>query len=86
MPCILFVFPTISGKLDKGGVMKAICSGFEETTDPPVCLSEGIVSNMSSETGNCFCLVYFAIGMLILVPDLNSAVGLTVWNYKSLSC
>jgi hypothetical protein len=55
--------------------MKAICSGFEETTDPPVCLSEGIVSNMLSETGNCFCLIYFAIGMLILVPDLNSAVG-----------
>lgn len=30
-----------SGKLDKGAVMKAICSGFQETTDPPVCLSEG---------------------------------------------
>jgi hypothetical protein len=39
------VFPTISGKLDKGGVMKAICSGFEETTDPPVCLSEGVETN-----------------------------------------
>lgn len=31
----------LSGKLDKGAVMKAICSGFQETTDPPVCLSEG---------------------------------------------
>lgn len=25
--------------------MKAICSGFEETTDPPVCLSEGVETN-----------------------------------------
>ncbi|KAL8102081.1 hypothetical protein AgCh_026823 [Apium graveolens] len=29
------------GKLDKGAVLKAICSGFEETTEPDVCLSEG---------------------------------------------
>uniref|UniRef100_A0A453I5R0 Vacuolar sorting receptor thioredoxin-like domain-containing protein n=2 Tax=Aegilops tauschii subsp. strangulata TaxID=200361 RepID=A0A453I5R0_AEGTS len=30
------------GKLDKGAVLKAICSGFEETTEPAICLSEGM--------------------------------------------
>ncbi|KAM1640077.1 hypothetical protein ACFXTN_009278 [Malus domestica] len=29
------------GKLDKGAVLKAICSGFLENTEPAVCLSEG---------------------------------------------
>lgn len=37
----LWLITESSGKLDKGAVMKAICSGFQETTDPPVCLSEG---------------------------------------------
>jgi hypothetical protein len=29
------------GKLERTAVLKAICSGFKETTDPPVCLSSG---------------------------------------------
>lgn len=29
------------GKLEKGAVMKAICAGFEETTEPAICLSSG---------------------------------------------
>ena len=29
------------GKLAKGAVLKAICAGFEETTEPAVCLSGG---------------------------------------------
>jgi hypothetical protein len=29
------------GKLAKSAVLKAICSGFEETTEPSVCLSTG---------------------------------------------
>jgi len=33
-----FFFP---GKLEKGAVMKAICAGFEETTEPAICLSSG---------------------------------------------
>jgi hypothetical protein len=32
----------ISGKLDKVAVLKAICAGFEETTEPAICLSEGL--------------------------------------------
>ena len=30
-----------TGKLDKGAVLKAICAGFEEKTEPAVCLSPG---------------------------------------------
>ena len=31
-----------AGKLDKGAVLKAVCAGFKESTEPPVCLSPGI--------------------------------------------
>ena len=31
----------LTGKLEKGAVLKAICSGFEETTEPAVCLTDG---------------------------------------------
>lgn len=37
MICLL----PVSGKMDKGPVLKAICAGFEETTEPAICLSEG---------------------------------------------
>lgn len=30
-----------TGKLEKGAVLKAICAGFEETTEPAACLSDG---------------------------------------------
>lgn len=43
------------GKLDKGAVLKAICSGFEETTEPDVCLSEEIQTNECLEhNGGCW--------------------------------
>lgn len=29
------------GKLERSAVLKAICAGFKETTDPPVCLNRG---------------------------------------------
>jgi hypothetical protein len=45
LPTLIINQRQYRGKLDKGGVMKAICSGFEETTDPPVCLSEGVETN-----------------------------------------
>lgn len=31
----------VAGKLDKGAVLKAICAGFKESTEPAVCLSDG---------------------------------------------
>jgi hypothetical protein len=46
------IFPTLvinnrqyRGKLDKIAIVKAICAGFEETTEPVVCLSEDIQTN-----------------------------------------
>ncbi|KAF3785794.1 Vacuolar-sorting receptor 3, partial [Nymphaea thermarum] len=32
-------------KLEKGAVLKAVCAGFQETTDPPVCLGSDIETN-----------------------------------------
>ncbi|RDX88078.1 Vacuolar-sorting receptor 1, partial [Mucuna pruriens] len=43
------------GKLEKGAVMKAICAGFEETTDPAVCLSSDVETNECLENnGGCW--------------------------------
>lgn len=43
------------GKLEKGAVLKAICSGFEETTDPAVCLSTDVETNECLENnGGCW--------------------------------
>ena len=29
------------GKLERNAVLKAVCAGFKETTEPPICLSGG---------------------------------------------
>ncbi|XP_043713336.1 vacuolar-sorting receptor 3-like [Telopea speciosissima] len=43
------------GKLEKGAVLKAICSGFEETTEPAVCLSNDIETNECLDNnGGCW--------------------------------
>ncbi|XP_039033947.1 vacuolar-sorting receptor 1-like isoform X1 [Hibiscus syriacus] len=43
------------GKLDRGAVLKAICAGFQETTEPAVCLSEEIETNECLENnGGCW--------------------------------
>ncbi|XP_072974967.1 vacuolar-sorting receptor 1-like isoform X2 [Typha angustifolia] len=43
------------GKLDKGAVLKAICAGFQETTEPAVCLDEGMETNECLENnGGCW--------------------------------
>ncbi|KAF5183208.1 Vacuolar-sorting receptor [Thalictrum thalictroides] len=43
------------GKLAKGAVLKAICSGFEETTEPAVCLSDDIETNECLDNnGGCW--------------------------------
>ncbi|XP_051133954.1 vacuolar-sorting receptor 3-like [Andrographis paniculata] len=43
------------GKLEKGAVLKAICSGFEETTEPSVCLSGNVETNECLDNnGGCW--------------------------------
>ncbi|KAI3474297.1 hypothetical protein Pfo_029085 [Paulownia fortunei] len=43
------------GKLDKGAVLKAICSGFEETTEPAICLARDMETNECLEnSGGCW--------------------------------
>ncbi|XP_042045797.1 vacuolar-sorting receptor 1-like [Salvia splendens] len=43
------------GKLDKGAVLKAICSGFEETTEPAICLTQDIQTNEClTNNGGCW--------------------------------
>lgn len=34
-------FTFLEGKLERTSVLKAICSGFKETSDPLICLSGG---------------------------------------------
>lgn len=43
------------GKLEKSAVLKAICAGFEETTEPAVCLSGDIQTNEClNNNGGCW--------------------------------
>ena len=42
------------GKLDKGAILKAICAGFEEKTEPAVCLSPGLMGVCNVVDSNVF--------------------------------
>ncbi|XP_071935618.1 vacuolar-sorting receptor 3 [Coffea arabica] len=43
------------GKLAKGAVLKALCAGFEETTEPAVCLSNDVETNECLDNnGGCW--------------------------------
>ena len=39
--CMILTLKRNTGKLERKAVLKAICAGFEETTEPNVCLSDG---------------------------------------------
>ncbi|CAI5929857.1 unnamed protein product [Closterium sp. NIES-64] len=43
------------GKLDPMGVLRAVCSGFEEATEPPVCLGADVQTNeCATNNGGCW--------------------------------
>lgn len=51
---VVFAFGAV-GKLDKTAVLKAICAGYLETTDPPICLSDTIETNECADNnGGCW--------------------------------
>ncbi|KAK8562829.1 hypothetical protein V6N12_010895 [Hibiscus sabdariffa] len=55
LPTIVVNNHQYRGKLAKVAVMKAICSGFEETTEPSVCLSSDVETNECLENnGGCW--------------------------------
>ncbi|KAL7598125.1 hypothetical protein Lser_V15G25931 [Lactuca serriola] len=62
------------GKLDKKAVLKAICSGFEETTEPPICLIYGKHVAGSAEWG-------FAWTVVLGVAAIG-IVGYTFYKYR----
>ncbi|PKA61785.1 Vacuolar-sorting receptor 1 [Apostasia shenzhenica] len=55
LPTIVINDRQYRGKLDKGAVLKAVCSGFKETTEPAVCLTEDVETNECLENnGGCW--------------------------------
>ncbi|KAI7726852.1 hypothetical protein M8C21_002789 [Ambrosia artemisiifolia] len=53
LPTLIINNRQFRGKLDKGTVLKAICSGFEETTEPDICLRDGYFQGESVPMPNC---------------------------------
>ncbi|CAN0920142.1 Vacuolar-sorting receptor 6 [Linum grandiflorum] len=55
LPTLVINNAQYRGKLERSAVLKAICAGFKEATDPPICLSPGLESNECLErNGGCW--------------------------------
>ncbi|XP_077233793.1 vacuolar-sorting receptor 3-like [Tasmannia lanceolata] len=55
LPTLIINNRQYRGKLEKGAILKAVCAGFEETTEPAVCLSGDIETNECLENnGGCW--------------------------------
>ncbi|XP_047319892.1 vacuolar-sorting receptor 1-like [Impatiens glandulifera] len=55
LPTLIINNRQYRGKLDKSTVLKAICSGFQETTEPAICLSEEMETNEClGNNGGCW--------------------------------
>ncbi|KAL4309963.1 hypothetical protein GQ457_01G024310 [Hibiscus cannabinus] len=55
LPTLVINNRQFRGKLDKRAVLKAICAGFQETTEPAICLTEDIQTNECLENnGGCW--------------------------------
>ncbi|XP_041023146.1 vacuolar-sorting receptor 6-like [Juglans microcarpa x Juglans regia] len=55
LPTVVINNVQYRGKLERSAVLKAICAGFKETTDPPVCLSGDIETNECAHEHNGGC-------------------------------
>ncbi|CAF2157216.1 unnamed protein product, partial [Brassica napus] len=55
LPTIMINNRQYRGKLERSVVLKALCSGFRETTEPPICLTEDIETNECLQNnGGCW--------------------------------
>ncbi|KAL5731275.1 Vacuolar-sorting receptor 7 [Ranunculus cassubicifolius] len=55
LPTVVINNVQYRGKLERTSVLKAICSGFKETTDPPICLNGDLETNECLEgNGGCW--------------------------------
>lgn len=55
LPTLLINNVQYRGKLDRTVVLKAICSGFKETTEPPICLNPDLETNECLDrNGGCW--------------------------------
>ncbi|OVA01562.1 EGF-like calcium-binding domain [Macleaya cordata] len=55
LPTLVINNAQYRGKLGRTAVLKAICAGFKETTDPPICLSGDLETNECLENnGGCW--------------------------------
>eukprot|EP00252_Welwitschia_mirabilis_P018792 TRINITY_DN41_c0_g1_i1.p1 TRINITY_DN41_c0_g1~~TRINITY_DN41_c0_g1_i1.p1 ORF type:complete len:630 (+),score=114.76 TRINITY_DN41_c0_g1_i1:150-2039(+) len=55
LPTIVINNVQYRGKLEKGAVLKAICAGFKETTEPAICLSGDMETNEClTNNGGCW--------------------------------
>lgn len=55
LPTLIINNVQYRGKLDKGAVLKAICAGFEEKTEPAVCLTSDMETNEClTNNGGCW--------------------------------
>ncbi|WZY69002.1 hypothetical protein YC2023_001242 [Brassica napus] len=55
LPTLVINNAQYRGRLERTAVLKAICAGFNETSDPPICLNTGLETNECLENnGGCW--------------------------------
>ncbi|CAL1402551.1 unnamed protein product [Linum trigynum] len=55
LPTLVINNAQYRGKLERTAVLKAVCAGFKEATEPPICLSPGLETNECLEgNGGCW--------------------------------